>query len=110
MKRVTYHVLLTLTMESLQARLDSFKKSERIKNPNKPSSMKTLKSPHSSKFKVDPESLAEAGFFYDPSYDDPDNVTCFRCEKQLGGWEADNPEFSLPNPDCLKILSRVQIV
>ncbi len=62
--------------------------------------MKTLKWPHSSKFKADPESLAEAGFFYDPSYDDPDNVTCFRCGKQLGGWEEEDDPYLIHWEKC----------
>lgn len=46
---------------------------------------------------LDPESLAQAGFFYTPDReigqeddddDEPDDqVTCFLCEKKLGGWE-----------------------
>jgi len=77
-------------MEVLQARFESFKKSKRVKNPNKSSSTTTLKWPHPSPFTANPETLAEAGFFYDPSYDDPDNVTCFYCGKQLAGWEEDD--------------------
>ncbi|KAK6440838.1 hypothetical protein LTR95_002939 [Oleoguttula sp. CCFEE 5521] len=36
--------------------------------------------------------LADAGFFYKPSPDAPDNVQCFTCAVKLDGWEAtDNP-------------------
>jgi len=77
-------------MEVLQARIDSFKKPKRVKNPNKPSSTTTVRWPHPLDFKANPETLADAGFFYDPSYDDPDNATCYVCDKELGGWEADD--------------------
>jgi len=36
--------------------------------------------------------LAEAGFFFEPSPETDDNVTCFLCKKSLDGWEpGDNP-------------------
>ncbi|KAJ3514152.1 hypothetical protein NLJ89_g2534 [Agrocybe chaxingu] len=87
-------------MEAPQARIDSFKKSKRVKNPNKPSSTTTLKWPHPSDFHANPESLAEAGFYYDPSFDDPDNVTCYICEKELGGWEEDDDPFLIHWTKC----------
>ncbi|KAF9478254.1 hypothetical protein BDN70DRAFT_880217 [Pholiota conissans] len=87
-------------MESMKARLSSYKKSKRVKNPDKPSSTITLKWPHPSDFKANPEALAEAGFYFDPAYDDPDNVTCFMCQKELGGWEADDDPFLLHWRKC----------
>ncbi|KAH9479320.1 Protein bir1 [Psilocybe cubensis] len=87
-------------MDALQARVNSFKKSKRVKNPSKPSSTTNLKWPHPLHFKANPESLAEAGFYYDPSFDDPDNVTCYVCEKELGGWEEEDDPFLIHWTKC----------
>ncbi|KAJ2930028.1 hypothetical protein H1R20_g7060, partial [Candolleomyces eurysporus] len=87
-------------MECLQSRIDSFSKTKRVKNPSKPSSSIALKWPHPDSFKATPDTLAEAGFFYDPSADDPDNVTCFMCEKELGGWEEDDDPFDIHFDKC----------
>ncbi|KDR80791.1 hypothetical protein GALMADRAFT_222390 [Galerina marginata CBS 339.88] len=87
-------------MESLQARVNSFKKSKRVKNPTKTSATTSLKWPHPPEFRANPETLAEAGFYYDPSYDDPDNVTCYVCEKALGGWEEDDDPFLIHWRKC----------
>jgi len=87
-------------MEAVQARIDSFRKAKRVKNPTKTSATTSLKWPHSDDFTANPESLAEAGFYYDPSYDDPDNVTCFTCDKQLGGWEEDDDPFKIHWEKC----------
>lgn len=39
-----------------------------------------------------PDALAAAGWFFTPSKDNPDLVTCFLCKKELGGWdEGDDP-------------------
>lgn len=36
--------------------------------------------------------LAKAGFYFNPSPTNPDNCTCFLCQKGLDGWEAgDDP-------------------
>jgi hypothetical protein len=86
-------------MDGLQARLQSFKKSKRVKNPTK-SSTTTLKWPHPQDFTANPATLAEAGFYYDPSYDDPDNVTCFNCEKQLAGWEEEDDPYVIHWNKC----------
>jgi hypothetical protein len=87
-------------MECLQSRIDSFSKTKRVKNPSKPSSNITLKWPHPESFKATPDTLAEAGFYYDPSADDPDNVSCFMCEKELGGWEEDDDPFDIHYDKC----------
>jgi len=47
--------------------------------------------------------LAEAGFFYYPSQENPDNVMCFLCRQSICGWEdGDNPfaEHLKLSPDC----------
>lgn len=39
-----------------------------------------------------PFQLAQAGFYFTGSKEEPDSVTCFFCEKCLDGWEPnDNP-------------------
>jgi hypothetical protein len=47
--------------------------------------------------------LAEAGFFFTPTEEEPDNATCIYCGKALGGWEkADDPvhEHQRRHPEC----------
>ena len=34
--------------------------------------------------------LVQAGFYYDPSPDNPDNVQCFLCAVKLDGWEPED--------------------
>ncbi|KAG6812336.1 hypothetical protein H0H92_003323 [Tricholoma furcatifolium] len=89
-------------MECLQNRIDSFKKSRRVKNTSKPSSSVSVKWPHPPypKFIATPETLAEAGFYWDPSFEDRDNVTCFVCEKQLSDWEAEDDPFDIHWNKC----------
>ncbi|KAK9477088.1 hypothetical protein V1514DRAFT_334832 [Lipomyces japonicus] len=37
--------------------------------------------------------MARAGFFFNPSSQSPDNVTCFLCDKDLDGWsKGDDPK------------------
>lgn len=88
-----------LAMEALRSRLNSFAKSKRVKHTSK-SSHVSLKWPHPPSFKATPESLAEAGFFYDPSFGDHDNVSCYVCEKQLGGWEEMDDPFDIHFEKC----------
>ncbi|KAF5386685.1 hypothetical protein D9615_001913 [Tricholomella constricta] len=88
-------------MESLQNRIDSFAKARRVKNPAKPSSSISLKWPHpSTHFVATPTTLAEAGFYFSPSFDDRDNVTCFMCEKQLSDWEVHDDPFNIHWDKC----------
>ncbi|TKA46018.1 hypothetical protein B0A49_12600 [Cryomyces minteri] len=50
-----------------------------------------------------PDELAQAGFFYKPTSNNPDNVMCFLCERSLDGWEpADDPisEHLQHSPEC----------
>lgn len=37
-----------------------------------------------------PENFAKAGFYNASSKENPDNVKCFACMKQLDGWEKDD--------------------
>lgn len=34
--------------------------------------------------------MADAGFYYNPSAEENDNVTCFLCDKSIVGWEEDD--------------------
>jgi hypothetical protein len=78
-------------MQSYQSRLDSFSTSVRVKNPSLTTSS-SVKWPHPSSFTATPHTLAEAGFYFNPSWDDRDNVTCFICGKELSDWsQADDP-------------------
>jgi hypothetical protein len=49
-----------------------------------------------------PETLAEAGFYHDPSPFDPDNVCCFLCGKELGEWEPEDDPFLIHAQKCPK--------
>jgi hypothetical protein len=73
----------------LQNRIDSFSKPKRKKGSSKTAG---LKWPHPPHYLANPETLAEAGFYFDPSAEDKDNVRCFMCNKEIGEWaEDDNP-------------------
>ncbi|KDQ60304.1 hypothetical protein JAAARDRAFT_152872 [Jaapia argillacea MUCL 33604] len=84
-------------MESLQDRLDSFK-TKRTKQSNKASSSK--KWPHPSSYKANPRTLAEAGFYFNPSTDEPDSVSCFICSKELSDWAHDDDPFHIHWSKC----------
>ncbi|ETS64606.1 chromosome segregation protein [Moesziomyces aphidis] len=47
--------------------------------------------------------LAEAGFLFNPTEEEPDNAKCIYCDRSLGGWEkSDDPvhEHQRRHPDC----------
>ncbi len=61
---------------------------------------KTAKWPHDW---LEPRSLAEAGFIYNPEPGNLDNVMCFLCRRSICGWtDGDNPleEHLKLSPDC----------
>lgn len=91
-----------------ESRLTSFQTAQQLSkrrtsnaNSNTP---KTLKWPHQSPsaeevfsiikyeilFLLTNFKLAKAGFFYNPTHANPDNVVCFLCHKSLDGWEEDD--------------------
>lgn len=78
-------------MESWQARFDSFAKGKRVK---KGSSTTVQKWPHPASFLANPETLAEAGFYFAPGPTSPDGVTCFACNKELSDWEPEDDPFA----------------
>ncbi|KAF8324343.1 uncharacterized protein EI90DRAFT_2934856 [Cantharellus anzutake] len=46
--------------------------------------------PHPPTSKLTPESLADAGFFFNPDDDAPDKTECFICGLSLANWEEDD--------------------
>ena len=86
-------------MEALQARLESFSKPKRVKHTSSKRSV-SVKWPHPDHFFATPNALAEAGFYFSPSWDDRDNVACFLCEKELSGWVDDDDPFVLHWDKC----------
>jgi len=89
-------------MQCLQIRIDSFSRPVKVQNSANTGPIKKLKWPHPSSFIANPLSLAEAGFYFDPSYDERDNVTCFICGKELAGWEEYDDPFEIHWKKCAK--------
>ncbi|KAI0360603.1 hypothetical protein OH77DRAFT_1470713 [Trametes cingulata] len=90
-------------MEFLQARRDSFQpfKSKRTKaSSSRQASASSSKWPHPPTWKATPNSLAEAGFYYNPGPNEADNVTCFMCKKNLCGWEPEDDPFEIHYEKC----------
>ena len=86
-------------MEALQARLESFSKPKRVKHTSSKRSV-SVKWPHPDHFFATPNALAEAGFYFDPSVDDKDNVTCYMCGKQLSDWDEEDDPFDIHYNKC----------
>ncbi|EPQ53492.1 inhibitor of apoptosis IAP repeat-containing protein, partial [Gloeophyllum trabeum ATCC 11539] len=87
------------SMEVLQNRLDSFK-TKRGKPSSKASASSSKKWPHPSVFKANPETLAEAGFYFTPTAQDKDNVACYMCKKHLSDWEEDDDPHRIHWAKC----------
>jgi hypothetical protein len=99
-------------MESLETRLQSFTKKPSNKSSTSTSASTSLTWPHPPSFKANPRSLAEAGFFFNPSADDTDNVKCFLCGKELGGWEQRDDPFEVhwrKRPKCAWAVARCSL-
>ncbi|XP_059156505.1 baculoviral IAP repeat-containing protein 5-like [Physella acuta] len=66
--------------------------------------LKTFKGwPNDSSWHCTPEKLAQAGFYFSPCSDCPDNVCCIFCLKELDGWEPDDDpvkEHTKHSPKC----------
>ncbi|EPS25332.1 hypothetical protein PDE_00265 [Penicillium oxalicum 114-2] len=93
---------MSADMDTFSARLASFdavlKLEKRRSSTTKGSSV--ISWPHQS---PSPAELAHAGFYYKPYETNPDNTTCFHCDRALDGWEEDdNPitEHLKHSPDC----------
>ncbi|CAG8681840.1 35184_t:CDS:2, partial [Racocetra persica] len=57
----------------------------------------------SEEYKATPETLAKAGFYFNPVPNSKDNVVCFLCHKSMEGWDPqDDPfeEHAKHSPDC----------
>ncbi|KAI0133010.1 inhibitor of apoptosis domain-containing protein [Xylariales sp. AK1849] len=84
-------------------RLTSFQFAQpvlRRKSNAKGRAPKALAWPHK---QLDPNTLARAGFYFEPTQEQPDNTVCFLCQKRIGGWEhGDDPieEHLRLSPHC----------
>ncbi|KAF8480137.1 inhibitor of apoptosis repeat-containing protein [Russula ochroleuca] len=86
-------------MEAFESRLQSFTKARRVKQSTAKRTA-SLKWPHPAHFVATPDTLTEAGFFFNPSWDARDNVECFCCGKCLAGWEENDDPFALHWDRC----------
>ncbi|PHH60002.1 hypothetical protein CDD81_2206 [Ophiocordyceps australis] len=68
-----------------EARLASFQKTKKRGSAANTRTKAAAGWPH--KY-ISPESLASAGFYFDPSPNSPDKVSCFLCRNDLDGWES----------------------
>ncbi|KAE8153922.1 hypothetical protein BDV25DRAFT_10004 [Aspergillus avenaceus] len=93
---------MTDELETFAARLASFDlvlHSEK-RRTSSAKALKPIAWPHR---RPSPAELAHAGFYYNPYETNPDNTTCFLCQRALDGWEEeDNPitEHLKHAPDC----------
>ncbi|KAI1981946.1 hypothetical protein LOZ51_000763 [Ophidiomyces ophidiicola] len=76
-------------METISARLESFRVAHRPLSKGRTSGVKAkpIAWPHR---RPSPEELAHAGFYYQPTDISPDNTACFLCRYALDGWEDDD--------------------
>jgi hypothetical protein len=88
---------MTSSMHILQNRINSFSKPKR-----KQGKSSNFKWPHPEYFTATPVTLAEAGFYYDPSPEDVDNVTCYMCGKELSEWTEEDDPFDIHFKKCGK--------
>jgi|ERR1700722_780194 len=88
------------SMQAYQARLDSFSKPKRVKSSSGKASSTSLKWPHPSHFTANPNTLAEAGFYFHPTLEDRDGVQCFMCDKELSDWNSDDDPFEIHWTKC----------
>ncbi|KAI0031963.1 inhibitor of apoptosis repeat-containing protein [Vararia minispora EC-137] len=86
-------------MQVYKSRLDSFSRQKRLKQSTTKRSV-AVKWPHAEDILATPDTLAEAGFFWAPTYDDRDNVACFLCGKELAGWEPDDDPHVVHYDKC----------
>ncbi|KAF5389494.1 hypothetical protein D9757_004327 [Collybiopsis confluens] len=87
-------------MDILRNRLESYVKLRRAKGSSR--SHSNLGWPHPEYFMATPETLAEAGFYFDPNSEDNDLVTCYMCSKQLGEWSEKDDPFEIHFKKCGK--------
>ncbi|KAI0685457.1 hypothetical protein BC835DRAFT_1383935 [Cytidiella melzeri] len=87
-------------MDCYEARLESFKKTKRVKTKG---GTVVLKWPHPNTYLATPEQLAEAGFYFNPTPEARDSVRCFMCKKELDMWDEDDDPISLHFARCRDI-------
>jgi hypothetical protein len=87
-------------MDVFQARLASFLKAKRVKPAVGKAGSVSIKWPHPSHFLATPHSLAEAGFYFCPTWEDRDGVRCYMCGKELSEWLEDDDPFSIHWNKC----------
>ena len=88
-----------ISMEAFNSRLESFTKARRVKQSTTKRTL-SLKWPHPLHYAATPDTLTEAGFFFNPSWDARDNVECFFCGKCLDGWEEQDDPFAIHWDKC----------
>lgn len=98
----TFSSSTQMDYQFLSARLESFSssKSKRSKASSSRLPSSSFKWPHPASFKATPDSLAEAGFYFNPSSDSPDCATCYMCNKSIVGWEHDDDPFAIHYEKC----------
>jgi hypothetical protein len=84
-------------MESERARLATFSDGVRFKVAK---SKALLKWPHPDTFLATPDSLSDAGFYFNPSAEDRDNVKCFACDKELSEWDPEDDPHVIHFEKC----------
>jgi len=88
-------------MNSYNARLQTFTPAAQSHRSKSSKSNVVPKWPHPSSYVATPASLAEAGFYYDPS-SGIDAVACFMCGKQLAEWERQDDPAEVHAGKCPK--------
>jgi baculoviral IAP repeat-containing protein 5 len=86
-------------MEVYQSRLETFSKAKRVKHSTSKRAA-TIKWPHSDSIRATPDALAEAGFYWNPTWDERDNVACYLCGKELSGWDPDDDPLLIHYDKC----------
>lgn len=87
-------------MDLFKNRVESFARPKRAKGA---ANVKTnSKWPHPESFLATPDTLAEAGFYFDPSSEDKDSVSCYMCGKQLAEWAENDDPFEIHFKKCGK--------
>lgn len=86
-------------MDAYEYRLESFTKARRVKQSTAKRAV-SLRWPHPTHFIATPDTLTEAGFFFNPTWDARDNVECYFCGKCLDCWEEQDDPFALHWDKC----------
>ena len=75
-------------MFSPSQRSETFKLTRKIsKTPASKSLTLSVKWPHPKSYKATPQTLSDAGFYWNPNQTAKDNVSCFFCNEDFSDWE-----------------------